>query len=75
MGNLAEQALAPANAARLEAVSGPLKGKLFLLAKDEVSIGRDPSNEISLLDSLVMNATRRKQPVLWLTCREREKLI
>jgi Nif-specific regulatory protein len=53
MGNLAEQALAPANAARLEAVSGPLKGKLFLLAKDEVSIGRDPSNEISLLDSLV----------------------
>jgi len=39
--------------ARLEAVSGPLKGKLFLLTGDEVSIGRDPSNEISLLDSLV----------------------
>ena len=53
MGNLAEQALAPASVARLEAVSGPLKGKLFLLTKDEVSIGRDPSNEISLLDSLV----------------------
>src|ERR1019366_6828870 len=30
-----------------------LKGKLFPLTGDEVSIGRDPSNEISLLDSLV----------------------
>jgi len=37
----------------LEVVSGPLKGKLFPLTGDEVSIGRDPSNEISLLDSLV----------------------
>ena len=39
--------------ARLEAVSGPLKGKLFFLTKDEMSLGRDPSNEISLLDGLV----------------------
>jgi Nif-specific regulatory protein len=39
--------------ARLEAVSGPLKGKLFPLIHDEISIGRDPANEISLLDSLV----------------------
>jgi transcriptional regulator with GAF, ATPase, and Fis domain len=39
--------------ARLEAVSGPLKGKLFPLSKEEISIGRDPGNEISLLDSLV----------------------
>lgn len=39
--------------ARLEAVSGPLKGKVFSLAEAEVSIGRDPSNQISLLDSLV----------------------
>jgi Nif-specific regulatory protein len=39
--------------ARLEVVSGPLKGKVFPLSKDEVLIGRDPSNEISLLDSLV----------------------
>ena len=39
--------------ARLEAISGPLKGRLFSLTKDEVCIGRDPSNEISLLDSLV----------------------
>ena len=39
--------------ARLEAVSGPLKGKVFSLAEPEVSIGRDPTNQISLLDSLV----------------------
>lgn len=39
--------------ARLEAVSGPLQGKQFPLSEREVSIGRDPSNEISLLDSLV----------------------
>ncbi len=37
----------------MEAVSGPLKGKLFRLTNGEVSIGRDPSNEISLLDPLV----------------------
>ncbi|HEV2401270.1 MAG TPA: sigma 54-interacting transcriptional regulator [Candidatus Sulfotelmatobacter sp.] len=43
----------PDQAARLEAVSGPLKGKIFTLDEAEVSIGRDPSNQISLLDSLV----------------------
>jgi len=48
-----EQDIAPATEARLEAVSGPLKGKLFPLTGDEVSIGRDPSNQVSLLDSLV----------------------
>jgi Nif-specific regulatory protein len=48
-----DEAVAPASEARLEAVSGPLKGKLFPLTKGEVSIGRDPSNEISLLDPLV----------------------
>ncbi len=53
MGNLDENDVSPATGARLEAVSGPLKGKLFPLNQDEVSIGRDPSNEISLLDSLV----------------------
>src|SRR5579859_2727744 len=47
------EARASAVGARLEAVSGPLKGKLFSLTTGEVSIGRDPSNEISLLDSLV----------------------
>src|ERR1700758_2291878 len=39
--------------ARLEAVGGPLDGRTFLLSDDPVSIGREPSNEISLLDSLV----------------------
>jgi Nif-specific regulatory protein len=39
--------------ARLEAVAGPLKGSTFPLTEDELSIGRDPSNQISLLDSLV----------------------
>jgi transcriptional regulator with GAF, ATPase, and Fis domain len=53
MGHSGEEAVAAASGARLEAVSGPLKGKLFPLTRDEVLIGRDPSNEISLLDSLV----------------------
>jgi Nif-specific regulatory protein len=48
-----EETVAPVSQARLEAVSGPLKGKLFFLTKDEMSLGRDPSNEISLLDGLV----------------------
>src|SRR5947208_15018415 len=52
MGHSGEQAAVPVGA-RLEAVSGPLKGKVFSLSAGELSIGRDPSNEISLLDSLV----------------------
>jgi transcriptional regulator with GAF, ATPase, and Fis domain len=43
----------PLAGARLEAVSGPLKGRLFPLSGEQISIGRDPANEISLLDSLV----------------------
>jgi len=39
--------------ARLEALAGPLKGKTFSLTDDELSFGREPSNQISLLDSLV----------------------
>ena len=53
MGHSGEEGIAPAKGARLEIVSGPLKGKVFSLSGDEVSIGRDPANEISLLDSLV----------------------
>ena len=53
MGHLGHETVVPAGGARLEAVSGPLKGKLFLLSEGEVSIGRDPSNQISLLDGLV----------------------
>jgi transcriptional regulator with GAF, ATPase, and Fis domain len=53
MGHSDEEGVPAAGGARLEVVSGPLKGKLFPLNGDEISIGRDPSNEISLLDSLV----------------------
>ena len=53
MSDSGEQGVSPTGGARLEVVSGPLKGKLFPLTGDEISIGRDPSNEVSLLDSLV----------------------
>jgi len=53
MGNAGETDGNLAHGARLEAVSGPLKGRLFPLTKAELSIGRDPSNDVSLLDSLV----------------------
>jgi transcriptional regulator with GAF, ATPase, and Fis domain len=43
----------PSDAARLEAVSGPFEGRTFPLTEDEISIGREPDNQISLLDSLV----------------------
>jgi len=39
--------------ARLEALAGPLEGKTFPLTEDELSVGREPSNQIFLLDSLV----------------------
>jgi len=52
MGDSGEAACGQVEA-RLEAVSGPLKGKVFSLNEEEISIGRDPSNQISLLDSLV----------------------
>jgi transcriptional regulator with GAF, ATPase, and Fis domain len=37
----------------LEAVSGPVEGRIFSLEEGELSIGRDPANRISLLDPLV----------------------
>jgi Nif-specific regulatory protein len=43
----------PDHAAELEAVAGPLKGSSIPLAEDEVSVGREPSNGISLLDAAV----------------------
>ena len=43
----------PAPRIRLEAVSGPAEGRTFSLEAGEVSIGRDPANQISLLDALV----------------------
>jgi len=53
MGHSVEQAAVSSSSARLEIVSGPLKGKVFALVENEISIGREPSNQISLLDSLV----------------------
>ena len=39
--------------AELEAIAGPLKGTSIPLSNDEVSIGREPSNLVSLLDASV----------------------
>jgi Nif-specific regulatory protein len=39
--------------AELEAVAGPLKGSTIPLPEDETSIGREPCNQVSLLDSAV----------------------
>ena len=39
--------------AELEAIAGPLKGNSIPLGDDEVTIGREPSNLISLLDASV----------------------
>ena len=53
MGQSVEEGAVSNSSARLEVVSGPLKGKVFALIEGEISIGREPSNQISLLDSLV----------------------
>ncbi|MGA2595465.1 MAG: sigma 54-interacting transcriptional regulator [Bryobacteraceae bacterium] len=37
----------------IDAIAGPLKGASFTLSPDETSIGRDPSNTVSILDSSV----------------------
>ena len=38
---------------RLEALKGPREGEAFSFAVGEITIGRDPSNQVSLLDKLV----------------------
>jgi Nif-specific regulatory protein len=43
----------PEIAAELEAITGPLKGNSIALSENEVSIGREPSNRVSLLDASV----------------------
>jgi transcriptional regulator with GAF, ATPase, and Fis domain len=65
MSDQSEQATTAVGDVRLEVVSGPLKGRLFPLERDGISIGRDPSNGISLLDALV---SRRH----CLICREQQ---
>ena len=39
--------------AELEAVAGPLKGSIIALEETETSLGREPSNQVSLLDAAV----------------------
>jgi Nif-specific regulatory protein len=39
--------------AELEVIAGPLKGSTVSLEEDQVSIGREPSNQVSLLDAAV----------------------
>lgn len=53
MGHSVEPGTVSDSSARLEVISGPLKGKVFALIEGEISIGREPTNQISLLDSLV----------------------
>lgn len=38
---------------RLEALKGPREGESFVFLADEITIGREPSNQIALLDKLV----------------------
>jgi len=48
-------------------MSGPAEGRIFSLEEDGISIGRDPSNQISLLDPLVSRrhcVVRREGPVI-----------
>ena len=42
--------------ARLEAISGPRQGEIFVLTGEEVFIGREPTNQIAVLDA---TASRR----------------
>ena len=42
-----------AETAELEAIAGPLKGSSIPLESEELSIGREPSNRVSLLDASV----------------------
>ena len=39
--------------AELEAVAGPLKGSIIALEETETSLGREPTNQVSLLDAAV----------------------
>lgn len=43
----------PDNPAELEVVAGPLKGSTIPLMEGETSLGREPSNDVALLDAAV----------------------
>ena len=38
---------------RLESIAGPLKGEVFPLAREPISIGSDPSNELAIYDASI----------------------
>ena len=54
---------------RLEAVTGPLKGEVFSLARERVSIGSDPSNDLIVYDPSIAKITacsaQREGEVPW----------
>ena len=52
----------PELVAELEAVTGPLKGNSISLSEAEIFIGREPSNQVSLLDASV---SRRHCLIRW----------
>ena len=43
----------PQTLAELEAIAGPLQGSTFPLSEEEISIGREPSNLVAILDASV----------------------
>ena len=53
---------------RLEAVTGPLTGAIIPIARDRVSIGSDPSNELSIYDASIARnhclLTRREEAIV-----------
>lgn len=53
MASTPNQQAEPRAGVRLEAVSGPAQGRIFLLEEGKISIGREPANQIALLDPLV----------------------
>jgi len=53
VASIPNPAAEPSSGIRLEAVSGPVAGRTFSVEEGEISIGREPSNQISLLDPLV----------------------
>jgi len=54
--NPGKDTAAPLAPATLEIRSGPLEGKTFELTPEQLTIGRDPSNFIAILDSSVSRA-------------------
>jgi transcriptional regulator with GAF, ATPase, and Fis domain len=64
-----EHEASPDNEFRLEAMSGPRQGESFALAEEEIFIGRDPGNQISVLDATASRrhcSVRKEGQVFWL---------